>query len=283
MVKKLIKTDKNGTKHFMDTVKCGKCGGTGFIEYFAYHDGGICYECGGTGFKTEIVKEYTPEYQAKLDERRKKREDIRIAQIIESVPIANQKYLKRNGFNSEGITYIFIGNTYDIKDQLKSGGAIFDNTLGWHAPNKIENFPFVTLNIEDYADTDIYGNYVLVNCNVYAKVNMLKKEAEANINKADSTSEFVGNIGDRIELKLKLINYHYYSYEVNEYTSYSYFIYTFSDENGNIFVWKASNEIWEKTDVNKVVNIKGTIKDHTEYKGIKQTLLTRCKFISFEN
>ena len=50
-------------------------------------------------------------------------------------------------------------------------------------------------------------------------------------------------------------------------------IYKFTDDSGNVFVWKTSNWV----DDDKVEKIVGTVKDHTEFRGEKQTELTRCK------
>ena len=49
-------------------------------------------------------------------------------------------------------------------------------------------------------------------------------------------------------------------------------LYKFRDESGNVYVWKTSSWVPEK-----VLSIVGTVKDHTEYRGEKQTELTRCR------
>ncbi len=68
-MKTLIKIDRNGTKHFADDT-CLRCGGAGARNEW-FFTGSICYECGGTGHsRTRTWKEYTPEYEAKLEARR---------------------------------------------------------------------------------------------------------------------------------------------------------------------------------------------------------------------
>lgn len=53
-------------------------------------------------------------------------------------------------------------------------------------------------------------------------------------------------------------------------------IYTFTTDEGNVLVWFSSTII--KADVNdKVVITKATVRDHTEYKGVKQTNILRAK------
>lgn len=68
-MKTLIKIDRNGTKYWYDD-KCLRCGGQGGRSEWGY-TGYTCYECGGTGHsRPRTWKEYTPEYEAKLEARR---------------------------------------------------------------------------------------------------------------------------------------------------------------------------------------------------------------------
>ena len=84
MKRELIKTDRNGTKHWNVLVPCDRCGGTGIYRWGAIqHDAygnvcgstyaGTCFKCGGAANVWEIEKEYTPEYRAKLDAANEKR------------------------------------------------------------------------------------------------------------------------------------------------------------------------------------------------------------------
>ena len=52
-------------------------------------------------------------------------------------------------------------------------------------------------------------------------------------------------------------------------------VYTFEDENHNKLVWKTQKGI--DGDVCDFFKVKGTVKEHSEYRGEKQTVLTRCK------
>ena len=75
---KLIKVDRNGSKHFEGLIECDRCGGHGYFAIGVHngkpvlspYDGGICYKCGGRGKVAGKWTERTPEYQAKLDARR---------------------------------------------------------------------------------------------------------------------------------------------------------------------------------------------------------------------
>ena len=55
------------------------------------------------------------------------------------------------------------------------------------------------------------------------------------------------------------------------------FIYKFADENGNTIVWKTSKCLCDELQQESYYTIKGTVKEQSEYKGDKQTVLTRCK------
>lgn len=68
----LIRVDKNGTKYFTGVEACDRCGGAGGADKWRF-TGFTCYKCGGTGTQPAKWKEYTPEYEAKLEERRAKR------------------------------------------------------------------------------------------------------------------------------------------------------------------------------------------------------------------
>lgn len=94
------------------------------------------------------------------------------------------------------------------------------------------------------------------------KIKEAKKQEGAN-------SDHVGNIGDRIEFDAQL-----------EYiTSWSNFygtcyLYRLTDDNGNQFIW-----ITSKGFDTARYHVRGTVKNHSEYHGTKQTDLTRCKLV----
>lgn len=84
-------------------------------------------------------------------------------------------------------------------------------------------------------------------------------------------SEYLGNVGDKIIVKAKI--------KAVKDLGYGQFgkmeITVFEDENGNVInVWKAGY-----AEVGAELTIKGTIKSCEEYRGVKQTTLTRVKEI----
>ena len=55
------------------------------------------------------------------------------------------------------------------------------------------------------------------------------------------------------------------------------YAHNFKDEHGNVMVWKSGTYPEALGEDGKKVLLKGTVKEHSEYKDEKQTVLTRCK------
>ena len=266
-MKKLIKVDKNGIKYYSHGCACERCGGLGGSDAWLY-TGWTCYKCGGSGIGPEIItKEYTPEYEAKLAERRAKRAEVKRLELLAQSAEKNKEFFQAHGYNENGKTYVVLGNTYNIKDQLKELGCKWCNLIGWHSPVKLEGFETVEIDVDDvyekdYADTYRW-NYWKREETFSAKI----KEATDALNRETNPSKHMGNVGDKIEVEVELIRRG--SFESDFGTTY---VYTFKDSEGNVLVWKTKNYFEVTT-----CTVKGTIKEHSEYKGIQQTVLTRCK------
>lgn len=98
-----------------------------------------------------------------------------------------------------------------------------------------------------------------------------KRKREEEMEAARKASSYVGEIGQRITVDVMEAKY-ITSWETQWGMTH---LYRFVDTDGNVFVWFASNMIDEA----EVKSIKGTVKDHSERDGVKQTVLTRCKII----
>jgi len=95
-----------------------------------------------------------------------------------------------------------------------------------------------------------------------------REKDQLNTKSAKPVSQHVGKIGDKISETLTVKN----SVECNN--QYSSILYTFEDQAGNVYIWFASHAVAE---VGQTYTVTGTIKDHTEFRNVKQTVLTRCK------
>ena len=82
-------------------------------------------------------------------------------------------------------------------------------------------------------------------------------------------SQYQGSIGDRMELKLwvaRIIDLGETQYGTKQ-------LYLFQDENSNEFTWNTGvKKDWQ---VGDAVFVRGTVKSHDTYQGVRQTGLTR--------
>ena len=206
MEARLIKIDRNGSKHFEGEIVCDRCGGTGVYAWCVRNgviiptivDDGVCHKCYGTGKVHGKWIERTPEYQAKLDAKR-----------------AAKREAEQAKFDAERAER--------------------------EAREKAE------------------------------------KEAEEARTKAEKAiSQYVGGIGEKIEIKGSYVRTG--AWEQKAFSGFgteTMYVHTFKDADGNVFTWKTRNGV--NLNYGEPVIVKGTVKNHSEYKDEKQTELTRCK------
>lgn len=256
MNKIYIRTDKNGTKIYHDHT-CPRCGGKGYSEAWI-HTGLTCYKCGGSGqtMDPRVIKEYTPEYRAILDARAAKRQEKKIAKIRAEHP----EWKAGKGFVNDRIFVVGIRNTFDLKDDIKAAGGRYNEFAGWYFSEPHEEFQTIEITAEEALVETAWG---------YLEWrNTIREIVEAQI-PAEPTSDYIGQEGDKVNMEVTLT--HTGSYQTRFGTTY---VHTFKDAEGNVLVWKTST--YPQFEVG-TIRIKGTIKGHDEYKGTKQTVLTRCK------
>lgn len=104
--------------------------------------------------------------------------------------------------------------------------------------------------------------------------NAMERETERQRKEARPDSQHVGAVGDRIELTVTVEKIHEFegSYGVVG-------IHKMTDENGNDITWFASGKNWLDDDGVKTYRIAATVKNHGEYNGRLQTLVTRVKVL----
>lgn len=206
MEAKLIKIDRNGSKHYEGAIVCDRCGGKGYYAIGVHndqlvlspYDGGVCWKCGGAGKVKGKWIERTPEYQAKLDAKRQAKLEAEQAKL-EAERAARE------------------------------------------AAERAE-----------------------------------REAEEARIKAQKAISQHVGEVGDKVSFKGTYVKSG--SWEQKAYAGYGMirmYIHTFKDADGNAFTWKTQRSFAFEYGEN--VNVKGTVKAHSEYQDEKQTELTRCK------
>lgn len=264
---RLVRVDRNGTQYFASNV-CRKCGGRGYINGYEHIDGARCWECGTTGFvsKPYTWKIYTPEYAQKLADKRR-------AKMLAQAPEENRKKFERLGFSEDGKTHIVLGDTFAIKDALKYAGAKFNDALGWHFAQQNDRFDSFEISISDVAEkNDLNVWQLLPYSEVYEIIKQMKEAHEAPA--PQTISEYIGNVGETITVAVTLVSIHTFETHFTYYGETNY-IFKFADDDGNTIVWKTSS--YQRIEEGKRYELKGKVKEHSEYKGEKQTVLTRCR------
>lgn len=282
---KVLKIDENTKKAYISQ-KCDRCGGLGFIvarvendQYIPIPvDGGICYKCNGEKVIRKWVKAYTEEEmdkyiasQEKAKAKKAEKAELERQEKLNKSKENQEELLAKWGYDVENplIWLVGGGSTYEIKDQLKELGCKFNPAFGWYCTHEFdvpEGYGLVSINFYD-----VYVWYPL------SKRFELKDNAKeiADAAKASlepkSNSEYLGEVKERLrDLEVTLT-------DVRAFDGFygTTFIYTFA-YNEDVLVWMTSS--CKDIEVGEKLLLTGTVKEHKIYKGVKQTVLSRCKF-----
>jgi len=151
--------------------------------------------------------------------------------------------------------------------------------------------------IKYYTDVEDKGNSYLHNLKVLFKTDYFSGKffnfivsavpsyykIEARIIKAKEdektakVSNYIGAVGEKITVAdMSLKSVHYFDNQWG-----GSYLYVMTDAVGNIYTWYASTD--KNIDEDSIFTIKGTVKNHTDYREAKQTVLTRCKITLQDN
>lgn len=104
-----------------------------------------------------------------------------------------------------------------------------------------------------------------------------KEDEEARIKAEKAISQFVGQVGDKIDITAAYRFSAHFTTHIG-WMEETMYIHNFKDESGNTLIWKTTKGIGSlNLQEGDLVHIKGTIKEHSVYKDEKQTALIRCK------
>lgn len=151
---KYVRTDRNGTQYFEDWT-CPRCGGAGQSDNWI-NTGKRCWGCGGSGKRPKpvIVKRYTPEHEAKLEARRKARDEKRLAdnpppsqeELLQMAEQARRNVWQNEGFNRDGVGYLHTGETFKNKDAIYRAGGRWNRFFrGYVSPVRVEGLKGVKI------------------------------------------------------------------------------------------------------------------------------------------
>lgn len=268
----LVRTDKNGTKIYRVTGPCGKCQGRGFIDYYKHVEAGVCFDCNGSGIYEGTRKEYTEEYLAKKAERAERKEAKRCAEWTPEKELARMGYGPEIGIvlNSKG--EIDYGD--DFKWLVKHGGCKYEKygcgalltSIGNTLPAEA-GYQVLPVRWDELLEV---GDFCRLNFKDGATKEALKNHTYSYPEAPKFESGFVGEEGAKVEASAKLVRIGWFETKFGGTN-----VYTFEDSSHNLLVWKTGKGLG--IEVGDYVTISGTVKEHKEYRGDRQTVLTRCK------
>jgi hypothetical protein len=271
----LVKTDHNGTRYYEGVQKCWKCNGAKQFDCWGHVCGGVCFACNGTGVNPCKVKVMTDEHYRKLEDKRIAKQNKAIEERKAHASEFNAEFFKREGFNSEGKIWAIVKTGFvskEFQEEMISKGA---KKYGWNIYLFSEpQEGAIELDAKECCYADLYGVYNDFESSFMNQliVDAQEKERQA---KAEKSSYF-GNVGDKVDgLKVTFKNVFFYETQFG-----SMCIYIFEDADGHQFKWNTSGGFGTHLEKEEVITIKATIKEHSEYNGIKQTVLTRCKLVA---
>lgn len=267
---------KNGKLYTVVEGTCDRCGGTGVfacrvenghpVPHPAY--GGVCLKCGGEGKIRKTVRLYTEkEYEsmqkAKVS-RRIKRIEKSIEREKERKVNALPNWLKQNGFDEDGNTYLIFGNTYPIKDELKAAGCKFSKELKWHGPATVDVPEDCYVERIHWSDVynwneDFWNMHITTNGQSFLE----------DIFSKSTLGQYVGEIGERLR-NIPVIFEKVVTFEGKYGTAQ---VYRFNYEGAQLSWF---TEVHKDLEEGAEYTLSGTVKEHKVYGNVKTTYLNRC-------
>ena len=172
------------------------------------------------------------------------------------------------------------GNIIPFPEPNESDIKLSENALMWAKSLSLSdnlNDYLYNINLLAHEESIKYSDMGFVASIVSSYIRHVEKQIEQErkqtAQKEKGISDYVGEVKKRQDFELTYVNS--FSFE-NDFGVI--FIHKFLDNNGNIFIWKTNNSLRDVEQGNNI-KLKGTIKDHIEYRGEKQTHITRCKVI----
>lgn len=174
----------------------------------------------------------------------------------------------RMGLASDGSAWI-VKNKFAKAVDMKPLKARWNPDFGWYFKEKHDDTFYMSAT--DLGSFDSDGIWHLAD-NIYRIIDKIR---ESFIPKTDSN--YIGDVGQYVSLDDAIFtscksfksSFNGYSYD----TVYVY-IFKVNDDKDTV-IWKTGQDI--DFEDGKFYTIKGKVKDHNEYCGDKQTILTRCK------
>ncbi len=168
------------------------------------------------------------------------------------------------GFENGFIT-IFKGDTYAAIDWFRASVCRYNKFFGWYCPSSEDIPNDLPIGIEPIR---VEWDAVCAEDGVSLGLESKVKAYVESLVCEPSSSEYIGEVKERIEIEVIITK----AVPLDGYYGRST-MHIMEDANGNVIVWNTS----AKTLVEgNNYTLRGTIKAHSMYKNVKQTVLTRC-------
>lgn len=167
-----------------------------------------------------------------------------------------------------------VGFNHDTEQNKEQAAEM----IAWASKFDTETFGYMhnlkVISRKEYIEHRDLGILISIVASYYRHLNNIEetKKKEAEHQKVADASNYVGQEKERITRNLQSCEHIYTSESIYG----SSYLYKMVDTEGNVLTWWSSS--WIDLDGYKVTSVTGTVKAHEEYRGIKQTVLTRCKF-----
>ena len=172
----------------------------------------------------------------------------------------------RLGFQ-EGYITIFRGDQETNNDWFKLSNARWARYWGWYVVSTEEVPEQLPFGIEP---VKLYWKDIVGPTGEMKPEDKLKEIVDVLLY-GESDSQFIGSIGERLELVVNVAKAISFDGAYGKTT-----MHIMHDDCGNEYVWTTGSKTLT---VDNIYHIRGTVKDHRVYKGTNQTILTRCMIL----
>lgn len=151
---------------------------------------------------------------------------------------------------------------FEEEEMLAHPDSRYHTTIGWYFPADKKPVEFETVSLP-------WAAISVSDSELKARVDV--ETAISNLLYAPTASAYQGSIGERIIRTLTVVN------AVSKETQYGHtLIYEMTDTDANQYLWASSSKT-TVLEVGGTYTLKGTVKEYTNSKNNKITILTRCK------
>ena len=270
---------KSGRMYSKARCKCDRCVKGVYVSriengqpvpHHAYN--GVCLKCNGVGYITKEVRLYTQKEKDAADRSKQRAAERKVEEKLAAAQKKREEWLTRNCFTPTGITAVYVGiNSFEMKDTLKEEGWKYSPAFGWRIADEsaLDRYGadnVALIHVDKMVSFNLYGEgYWLATAE-----NMVRQIRESK--RPESKSQWIGEEGSKVvDIPIKITRISGFA------SQFGWTDVVTMMQNENIITWFTSSNI-SSLEVGKEYLLSATVKEHTEYKGERQTKIVRPKF-----